>query len=336
MNYFATLFDYNYLSRGIVLYNSLKLNCKDFTIYILALDIQTERFFIENHFEHVIVISLQELEENDSRLFSIKSKRSLFEYYFTISPCLPLFLLNKYNLPHICTLDADIKFYSNPSLLFDYLNEYSMVITPHKFSKENSTLISYGEFNVSFQIFKNDQFGQSCLNSWRNQCIDWCFDYIDGSKFADQGYLNNWPLIYNGSLKILDDEVSGIAPWNVNQFKLEYKKKTILSNSKELIFYHFQGFNSFENRIATSSFEKYNVNISHSLKKLYIDYWTELKLINQQFHLNSIFSNRNTFNKKVKDLVLNQIPFFYNFYNLYFSFDSRKIPGKIIFIFNKI
>ncbi len=333
MTYFATLFDYNYLSRGIVLYNSLKLHCTHFTLYILALDIQTERFFTENHFEDIVLISLHELEENDSQLFSIKPKRSLFEYYFTISPCFPLFLLTKYNLPHICTLDADIKFYSSPSLLFEYLKEYSIVITPHKFSKENSNLTSYGKFNVSFQIFKNDEVGYSCLNHWRDQCIDWCYDYVDGYKFADQGYLNNWPLVYKDSLKILDDDVSGIAPWNVNQYKMEFKKRMFFNNSKELIFYHFQGFNSFQDNIATGSFEKYNVKINFAIKKLYVDYWSDIKSTNQKFQLNSTLSNRNTFNKKVKDLILYQIPFFYNYINLYFSFDTRKIPGKVISIF---
>ena len=42
---FVTLFDKNYMSRGIVLYNSLKEHCKqDFTFYVLAMDEVTEKY----------------------------------------------------------------------------------------------------------------------------------------------------------------------------------------------------------------------------------------------------------------------------------------------------
>ena len=47
MFHFTTLFDKNYLSRGLVLYDSLKKNCDSFVLYVLCLDGFTKKYFSE-------------------------------------------------------------------------------------------------------------------------------------------------------------------------------------------------------------------------------------------------------------------------------------------------
>src|SRR5687768_12114064 len=127
--HFATLFDKNYLDRGLVLYDSLNKHCKDFALYILALDEFTFNYFEANgQYEKVILIRLDEVEEYDPELKNIKPGRSIIEYYFTLSPSLPLYILNKFQPDHICTLDADILFFNNPVVLFECLTEYEIVI----------------------------------------------------------------------------------------------------------------------------------------------------------------------------------------------------------------
>ena len=56
---FCTLFDSNYLDKGIVLYESLKqVITENFKIYILAMDERCEFVLKELNLEHVVVISL--------------------------------------------------------------------------------------------------------------------------------------------------------------------------------------------------------------------------------------------------------------------------------------
>ena len=146
------------MSRGLVLIESLQKNSSLFKIYVLCLDDFTVNFLKKNLeiYPQVIIIILSDIENNDVNLLSIKKDRSLIEYYFTLSPCLPLYLLKKYKLSHICSIDADLQFFSSPQILFDYLNIFSIIITPHKFSKGLQEFNIYGINNVSFQIFKND------------------------------------------------------------------------------------------------------------------------------------------------------------------------------------
>jgi hypothetical protein len=294
MIYFTTYFDKNYLSRGLVLIDSLQKNLNLFSIYVLCLDEFTYSFFIENNkqYPEVKIILLSDIEENYPELLSVKNERRLIEYYFTLSPFLPLYLLEKFNIPHICSLDADIQFYSSPQPLFDYLNEYSIIITPHKFSKEVIDLEIWGINNVSFQIFMNDSVGLQCLNLWRKQCLEWCKDELDleNNRFADQKYLDNWDLLFPDRVKQLYDNISGIAPWNLNNYDLSIKDNKFLSNGDKLIFYHFHHYKFFSNSWASNGFAAYNVKPSAIICKIYADYWKkvsvkseEIKMVKQDF-----------------------------------------------------
>ncbi len=280
MLHLSTFFDKNYLSRGLVLYNSLDKVCKNFTLYVLCLDDFTANYFKVNasKFTNVITISLTDLEEFDNLLFECKQNRTKIEYYFTLSPCLPLYLIHKFKLNHICTLDADILFLHDVQPIFDQLDNYSIIITPHKFSKSIISSEKFGKFNVSFQIFKNDEIGLSCLNRWRQQCIDWCCDYYDevNQRFADQKYLDNWPALYGNRLLVLNDPVCGIAAWNINNYAITCYNNEFYSNQQKIVFYHFHNFKILGKNWAANGFDKYNVLPNNNIHHLYLYYWNLL------------------------------------------------------------
>jgi hypothetical protein len=259
------------------MYESLKSVCSvPFTLFIVALDEFTIDFF-DNHksdFPEVIAIPLSVLEDSDPVLLACKPNRSVISYYFTLSPCIPLYLLKKYNLPHICTLDADIVFYSDLLPIFTQLESCSIIITPHKFSKENQHKTKWGHFNVSFQIFKNDETGLQCLEKWREQCLDWCEDYFDeaDNRFADQKYLDQWPSLYSSSLKVLDDPISGLAPWNLNNYKITYRQGRYFSNKGRIVYYHFHGLKIQSKCWVTSGFNSNKTRVNKAISQLYKEY----------------------------------------------------------------
>jgi hypothetical protein len=289
MYYFATFFDKNYLSRGVVLYNSIKKYTSDFKFYILCLDSETKDYFSKQNslqYSEVFCIELSELELYNRDFLACKGNRSKVEYYFTLSPCLPLYLLETYNIPSVCTLDADILFMDSPAIIFKYLNKFSVVITPHKFSREAKHLEKYGFYNVSFQIFKNDSIGINCLKKWQLDCINWCFDKLDleNGRFADQKYLDKWEILYPGAIKVLDDNVCGLAPWNLNNYKISKKSGVYYSNMERIIFYHFHHFKIISNRFSTNGFNDYKTKNQPFIKEIYNNYW---KLLNDVNPINS-------------------------------------------------
>jgi len=296
MLYFATLFDKNYLSRGIVLYNSINSVCANFKLYILCLDLETKNYIDSNDsiFKKAETVLLSELESEDAELYNCKSNRSVIEYYFTLSACWPNYLLKKKLVSHICTLDADICFYSSPQKIFDYLNDYSIIITPHKFSNELKHLEIYGIYNVSFQIFKNDSVGLSCLEKWRNQCLNWCGDFLDleNNRFADQKYLDSWMADFPSKVKVLNDNVSGLAPWNINRFNLVIINNSFFVDLEPLICFHFQHFKLLNKYIATNWFLPYLVKPNKAINLLYKEYWLKIEQINKALNFKQDGSQR--------------------------------------------
>jgi hypothetical protein len=338
--YFTTFFDSNYLPKGIILYNSLLTVTKQpFKLYLLCLDEITFDFFIHNKvdFEYVELIKISDFEKNNHELESVKQNRSLVEYYFTLSPVLPLYIIQKYNLDHICSMDADLFFYSSPENIFDSLSKYSLIITPHKFSKELKDREKYGLYNVSFQIFKNDEIGVKCLTKWKKECINWCFDEYDevNKRFADQKYLDNWQDVYSSKLLVLDGPDTGLAIWNINNYNLNISNSCFSSNEKKVIFYHFHNFKSVKKNIALNGFFNYKVNRNKITDIIYNNYWEELNTTLEKYNLNidkSIRVKQSTLLSK----ILNECTFYYFHSNSIFHFNLKFIPKLIRKIFIKL
>ena len=98
-----------------------------------------------------------------------------------------------------------------------------------------------GIYCVQFMYFKNNLEGKKILSDWRKQCIKWCYNRFENGKFGDQKYLDNWPQKYS-RVHILNNLGGGVAPWNVQQYKVLKNLKFLkLSNKTKfnLIFYHF-------------------------------------------------------------------------------------------------
>jgi hypothetical protein len=284
--YLATYFDRNYLARGVVMLESLRANTTDFTLFVLCLDDAVRDYFLQRseRFPEVRLIELQELEREDHELHQSKGSRSLIEFYFTLSPCLPRYLLKKHGLPHICTLDADLLFVSSPRSLFQHLVDHSIIITPHGFPPGLEALSRFGRFNVGFQIFRNDETGNACLDSWRAQCLDWCRDFYDADndRYADQKYLDAWPSRYPGKVRVLQDDGSGVAPWNLDVNRLEWSRGSWSVNGRPLVYYHFHHFKILSERWAVSGLSAYGVTPGPAVGRLYGTYWTLLRRMNRE------------------------------------------------------
>ena len=66
--YFCTLFDSNYLIKGLTMINSLSEFCEDYEIYVLCLDCKTKFILGKINIPNIKCIELFEVENNDSLL----------------------------------------------------------------------------------------------------------------------------------------------------------------------------------------------------------------------------------------------------------------------------
>jgi len=277
--YFCTYFDSNYLSYGLSLIRSLEKNCEvRFTIYVLCLDQKIYSTLKGLNISSVELIKLSHIEDWDTSLLKAKSNRSLIEYYFTLSPILPLYILETFKVNIIASLDADIMFFSSPSKIYEELGLRSIYIVEHRFRRSFKDHDISGRFNVQCQLFRNNEIGIDCLNRWRVQCIDWCYDRHEDGKFADQKYLDEWPKMYGNEVVISKNLGVGLAAWNVDGEEIIRSKDGFLINGEPLIFFHFHGLKIYNHFIAKSGFSAYKTPVTNVLRDLYISYISGLFL----------------------------------------------------------
>jgi hypothetical protein len=241
MRFYCTYFDINFLSRGLVLLESLKQHECDFILYALCLDDETYAVVRRLRDPQFIPITLSEIETADPRLPVARANRSRIEYYFTLSPFLPLHLLRDHpDIPLITYVDADCCFYSSPQPVFDELADKSVLIVEHRYPSHEQYKSQYGRYNVGLLTFRNDQDGHSCLERWAGQCAAWCYDRLEEGKFADQKYLDEWPNVCR-CVHVLQHKGVNLAPWNAANFKLSRRAGTLWVDEYPLIMYHFHG-----------------------------------------------------------------------------------------------
>ena len=239
---FCTLFDRNYLFKGLALYNSLLKYCDNFKIWILCLDDITYNLFKKMNLKNVELIRLNEFE--DEELLKIKNTRSPVEYYWTCTPSLPLYILRKEPVLNMVTyLDADLFFYSNPKPVYDEFGSNSILIVEHRYAPAYAKYEkTSGKYNVQFLIFRNDSKAIECLNWWRKRCLEWCYFKHEDDKLGDQKYLDNWTEKFQG-VHVIQHKGAGVAPWNVQKYSIKNKNNQIFIDEQQLIFYHFHQLN---------------------------------------------------------------------------------------------
>lgn len=262
------------------MYRSLKKHCSSFHLYIFAFDSVAENLLKDMDLEDTTIVSLKEFE--DEELLRVKPTRTKGEYCWTCSGSTILYCIEKYNLDHCTYIDADLYFFSDPSVLIEEMEDKDILITEHRFTKKYDCAKENGKYCVQFVTVKNTDNGLNILRWWRNACIDWCYARMEDGKFGDQKYLDDWTERFN-NVHVLQHLGGGVAPWNMQQYTFfsqdgEIKgKETASGKTFNLIFFHFHNFHSYK-KGRTRELTPYKYKMPRSVKKLvYNEYVPVLK-----------------------------------------------------------
>jgi hypothetical protein len=276
MENFCTLFDSNYLSRGLLLYESLRRNTKEFHIYIFAFDALTHNILQHLGLPDATIISLKEFE--NEKLLGVKPSRTKAEYCWTSTSSAIAYVIENYKVSSCTYLDADLYFYGSPAVLLGELrNGKNILITEHRFS-DSARIFEQkraGRFCVQFITFTNQGDSLKVLDKWKNQCIDWCYARYEDGKFGDQKYLENWPEEYP-NVHVLEHPGGGIAPWNARRFRFVLENGKIFGLKPgtekmiEIVFFHFHFVRISKSGFADIGWNRLTKNIRDLFYKPYI------------------------------------------------------------------
>ncbi|PTY03777.1 hypothetical protein DB347_21340 [Opitutaceae bacterium EW11] len=243
VNHFCTYFDRNFLVQGMALADSVRRNDPSSVLWVLCLDDFSRDYLAELGEPRIRPVALAELEAHDPELRSAKSRRTRVEYYFTLSPCWPRHLLRTVpGLNRITYLDADMYWFASPCEALEEIGDGSVLITEHRHPDFLRHHRRFGRFNVGLLSFRNDAVGIACLEWWRNRCLEWCEDRVDGNRYADQRYLDQWPARYGAAVRISRRAGVNLAPWNWAGHHYHCAAHRVFVDGQPLELFHFARF----------------------------------------------------------------------------------------------
>ncbi|TDY71198.1 hypothetical protein CLV96_0153 [Leptospira meyeri] len=323
INYYCTLFDSNYLLRGVSMLQSLAEKDPSAKVFVFPFDNECYGSLQKLNLDFVQLISLAEFESPE--LLRVKNERTKGEYCWTCTPWIIRFCIDQFRLEHCTYVDADLFFFSNPQVLLDEAKNSSVLITEHRYSPEYDQSATAGIYCVQFVFFRNDADGIRILHWWADRCLEWCYSRFEDGKFGDQKYLDHWATEFN-RVHILKHLGGGVAPWNVQQYEFVSDNHEIILKEKRsiqlfsVIFYHFHDVKIVENRLRFfSNFYTIHEDIYSSIYNKYSEF------LNKNFHqLQTRQIQSETVNPILKDLA--------NSLNNYKAIKSGSISETYIYI----
>ena len=241
MRHFCTYFDTNYLLRGLTMFRSLQTHGGEFVMWALCCDDASYAALQKLALPNLRPVTLRQIEAFEPALLPAKANRTFVEYLWTLSPIWPLYLLDVApEIEMITYLDADLFFFASPQPIFDEIGANSIALFGHRFPAHMKDREVNGIYNVGWLSFRRDEHGLACLNRWKDQCLEWCYDRNEGGRYGDQKYLDEWPQLWPG-VRVIEHEGAGVAPWNWQLHRISRRADQIYSNEVPLIFFHFHG-----------------------------------------------------------------------------------------------
>jgi len=238
---FCTYFDVGYLPRAVALFESLQQHAPGSKLFAVCMDDAAFSAVAQLGFDDFIPVSRERFEQGDDELSVLAASRTTVEYYFTCTPSIVLHILREHSKSELLFyVDADFWFFNGIGEMIEDMGNDSVYIVEHRFPEFQKDLEVYGKFNVGVLGFRRDSIALACLEKWRSDCIEWCFDRLEGDRFADQKYLDQWPDSCQ-NVKIARHAGVNVAPWNKGNYQLEQTSSGLKVNNSLLICFHFQG-----------------------------------------------------------------------------------------------
>jgi len=252
----------NYLAKARVLYKTLKEFNPDAYFVLGICD--------SNHIEQELITTPFDASLEFDSLDSIKDKKSfLFKHNVTelctaLKPFYAEEIIRKYHAEKVIYLDPDIAVFDSLEPLSSFLDQSSIILTPHQLGQERDDLyvreneilfLKRGSFNLGFFGVKSDLEGMDFLHWWQNRLLYYCFDddyevlpELAASQllglFTDQKWIDLVPSFFPNHY-IIRDPGYNVCTWNLSQRHVERMGNgKYLVNKLPLRFFHFSGYDS--------------------------------------------------------------------------------------------
>lgn len=178
---------------------------------------------------------------------SLSFKYTIIELSTALKPWLALKLLESHS--KVVFFDADVMVFNHLESVFDDLEHYPVIITPHYFFPkingmiDDERIMRFGSYNLGFFAVNCSQESKMFLYWWSDRCLSDGFDDAQFGIFTDQKWVSIaqcfFPFIqvsYNNGLNV--------AFWNLDERTISKNidGQYIINKEYLMLFFHFSSF----------------------------------------------------------------------------------------------
>jgi hypothetical protein len=101
---------------------------------------------------------------------------------------------------------------------------------------------------------------------WRERCLEWCHDYFDSGRFADQKYLDRWPQLFEGVV-VAQNPGIGVGPWNLGSQPVTLKDGVVYVGQSPMVCFHYHGFRRLWRNLYDPNVGVYGVSLNTAMRQ---------------------------------------------------------------------
>lgn len=243
----CTIIAKNYLSFARVLTNSFLEHNPGGKVFVLLVDRVNGYFAPES--EKFELVTVDELEYPE--ITQILYRYGAMEACTAVKPYFLEYLIERYNTHKLAYIDPDILITANLDELWQLLDTYSIILTPHiteaiplgeKNEWQELTVLRLGTYNLGFIGLSRSQTVRTFLKWWQERLYKTCvWEDPSATLFLDQKWINIVPGLFDGVFT-LRDPAYNVAYWNLLSRRVEFTDGKFMVNGRPLKFFHFSGF----------------------------------------------------------------------------------------------
>ena len=234
----------NHLSRAFSLLDSVQEYHPGIKFIICLIDTVDRNSLPVSDYE---VVFAEEMQLSFFKEMCIKY--STLELNSAFKPYFAKFLLDQnLQINKLVYLDSDILLFNRLDVLFDALEKYSIIVTPHSqstidsgFVFDDRDFLRSGIYNAGFFAVRRDDNAISFLEWWKTKLRNQGFFDPRRGMFAEQLWMNLIPL-YFANVLVLLHKGCNVAYWNLHErIIIKRDNKYFVNDGTPLIFFHFSG-----------------------------------------------------------------------------------------------
>jgi len=271
-----TIISINYINFANVLAKSLIESHTKLRLICFISDI-TEKEWNDMNIEDTIYFDPMFVNNNMVNDLSNRAmKYNITEFNTSIKPGIILYLSIKYD--KIIYLDPDIYVFGDLQYVFQLLDMYNIIITPHitqpindSYSPNEINFLRVGTYNLGFIAIKCNDETNRMLSWWSSRLSDFCYNATQEGLFTDQKWIDLVPSLFGG-VYILKNPGYNVAYWNLHYRYLEKLGSGYYVNKLPLIFFHFSGFNVSQIFTISKYQDRMNMALRPDVNEIYLEY----------------------------------------------------------------